>query len=292
MQLQLATRQKAKIKMALQGPAGAGKTYGALLLGYGLTDSWDKIGVIDTENGSSNLYAHLGSFKVMTISAPFTPEKYSQALSICIKHGLEVIIIDSISHEWEGSGGILDSHAAMAGNSFTNWSKVTPRHNAFVQAILQAPVHIVCTLRTKQDYVLTEKNGKMVPEKVGLKSIQRDGTDYEFTLVFDLDIKNNAVASKDRTGLFFAKPECKLTVETGQVISDWCNQGTEVVELPIEQRINDCRSIEELLALYKSHPEVQQSHLVHFTRKRNLLNPDPNIIQLKKQVNGTDNSNR
>jgi hypothetical protein len=289
MQIQLATRQKVKIKMALQGPSGAGKTYSALLLAHGISNAWDKIGVIDTENGSSNLYAHLGDFKVLTLTVPFTPEKYSQALSICSKHGLEVIIVDSISHEWEGSGGILDTHGAMAGNSFTNWSKVTPRHNAFIQSLLQAPVHIIATLRTKQDYVLTEKNGKMVPEKVGLKSIQRDGTDYEFTLVFDLDIKNNAVASKDRTGLFFGKPEGKLSVGTGKAILDWCNQGAEVVEPAIEQRINDCRSIEELLALYKSSPEVQESHLVHFTRKRNILNPDPNITQLKKQENGTDN---
>ena len=137
--------------------------------------------------------------------------------------------------------------------------------------------------------LITEKNGKMVPEKVGLKSIQRDGTDYEFTLVFDLDIKNNAVASKDRTGLFVGKPETKLSVETGKTILDWCNEGLELIEAPIEQRINDCRSIEELLALYKTHPRCQQSHLVHFTRKRNELNPDPSTLHIKKQENGTDN---
>ena len=82
---------------------------------------------------------------------------------------MEVIIIDSISHEWEGSGGILDIHAGMAGNSFTNWGKLTPRHNAFIQTILQTNKHIIGTIRSKQDYVLNEKNGKQVPEKVGLK---------------------------------------------------------------------------------------------------------------------------
>ena len=135
MKLQLATRQKAKIKMALQGPSGAGKTYSALLLAYGLCKAWDKIGVIDTENGSSNLYAHLGAFRVMTLTAPFTPEKYIDAIKLCENSSMEVIIIDSISHEWEGSGGILDIHGNMQGNSFTNWSKVTPRHNGFVQAL-------------------------------------------------------------------------------------------------------------------------------------------------------------
>ena len=290
MQLITATRKKSNIKMALQGPSGAGKTYSTLLIAFGLCGSWENIGVIDTENGSSNLYANLGPFKVMSLAPPFTPEKYIQALSICVKHGLDVVIMDSISHEWEGPGGILDSHGQMAGNSFTNWSKITPRHNAFMQAIIQAPVHVICTLRTKQDYVLTEKNGKMVPEKVGLKSIQRDGTDYEFTLVFDLDIKNNATASKDRTGLFFGKPETKLSEATGKAILDWCNEGVETTDPDIQQRISDCRSIEELLALFKLHPQYQQSHLVHFTRKRNELNPEPSSITSKNQQNGT-NSN-
>ena len=103
---------------------------------------------------------------------------------------MEVIIIDSISHEWEGKGGILDIHGSMVGNSFTNWAKVTPRHNEFVQKILQSNSHIIATIRSKQDYVLSEKNGKMVPEKVGLKGVTREGLDYEFTLVFDVDIKH------------------------------------------------------------------------------------------------------
>lgn len=290
MQLQQAARHKAKIKMALQGSSGAGKTFSALLIASGLCPHWDKIAVIDAENGSSNLYAHLGPFRVMSLSSPFSPEKYIQAIGVCLKHDMEVIILDSISHEWEGAGGILDTHGQMAGNSFTNWSKVTPRHNAFIQAILQAPVHIIATLRTKQDYVLTEKNGKMVPEKVGLKAIQRDGTDYEVTLVFDLDSKNNASASKDGTGLFVGKPETKLSVATGKTLLDWCNQGSEPDEPDIQQRINDRRSIQELLALFKFYPQYQQSHLAHFTRKRNELNPEPSTIKFKKQENGTNNA--
>ncbi len=101
---------------------------------------------------------------------------------------MEVIIIDSVSHEWEGSGGILNLHAAMTGNSFTNWNKITPRHNAFVHKMLQSGCHITGTIRSKQDYVLTDKNGKMVPEKVGLRGVIREGLDYEFTIVFDLQI--------------------------------------------------------------------------------------------------------
>jgi predicted DNA binding CopG/RHH family protein len=111
---------------------------------------------------------------------------------------MDVIIIDSLSHEWDGDGGILETHSNMPGNSFTNWSKLTPRHNACVQRILNVNAHVIATLRTKQDYVLTDKNGKMVPEKVGLKSITRDGMDYEFTMVFDIDITHKCMASKDK----------------------------------------------------------------------------------------------
>ena len=193
MKLQTAQRKRAKIKMALQGPSGSGKTFSALNLAKGLCGSWEKIAVLDTENGSSELYSHFGPYNVIQLSAPFSPERYAEAISICEKAGMEVVIIDSASHEWEN---LIDFHASMAGNSFTNWSRVTPRHNAFVQKILQSPVHIISTLRTKQDYVLNEKNGKMVPEKVGLKSVQRDGLEYEFSLVFDLDMKNRATAAR------------------------------------------------------------------------------------------------
>jgi archaellum biogenesis ATPase FlaH len=117
--------------MALQGPSGSGKTYSALLLAFGLCNDWTKIAVIDSENHSSVLYSHLGEYNVLPIQEPFTPEKYMEAIHICEQEKMEVIIIDSVSHEWDGSGGILDIHSNMMGNSFTNWSKVTPRHNTF-----------------------------------------------------------------------------------------------------------------------------------------------------------------
>ena len=116
----------------------------------------------------------------------------------------------------------------MAGNSFTNRAKVTPRHNAFVQKILESGCHIISTIRTKTDYTLTEKNGKMVPEKVGLKGITRNGMDYEFTVVFDIDIKHLAKASKDRTGLFMDKPEEVITLYHGRKILEWCNSATSL----------------------------------------------------------------
>jgi hypothetical protein len=187
------------------------------------------------------------------------------AVGVCEKAGMEVIIIDSGSHSWEY---LVDYHATLTGNSFTNWSKITPRHNAFVQRILQSPCHMICTLRTKQDYVMTEKNGKQVPEKVGLKSIQRDGIDYELTLSFDLDIKNMATASKDRTGLFFGKPEQKLSVQTGHQILEWCNSGAEITVDDVSQRIGEITSIQQLLRLYEQYPQFQQSLKPEFEQQK------------------------
>jgi hypothetical protein len=222
MQLQKASRKKASIKMSLQGPSGSGKTYSSLLIAHGLCNDWSKIAVIDSENHSSELYSHLGSYNVLQLSAPYTPEKYVQAIEACGQAGMQVIIIDSISHEWEY---ILESHAGMTGNSFTNWQKIGLRHKSFIQAVLNAKAHIIVTTRTKQDYVLNERNGRMVPEKVGLKAIQREGLDYEMTLVFDLTMKNTATASKDRTGLFCGKPEQRLNIDIVKVIYNWCNSG-------------------------------------------------------------------
>jgi hypothetical protein len=293
MQLQKASRKRAKIKMALQGPSGSGKTMSALLAAFGLVNNWNKIAVIDTENHSAELYSHLGQYNVVNIGAPYTPEKYMDAIRLCEQSGMEAVIIDSISHEWEGSGGILDIHSNMAGNSFTNWGKLTPRHNAFIQAILQSSCHIIGTIRSKQDYVLNEKNGKMIPEKVGLKGVTRDGMDYEFTLVFDIDIKHNVAASKDRTGLFSNKPEFKITPETGKVIADWCNSGEQVPEVkappvkPITDRINECTSVKDLLDLYKQQlPGVQQEHAKAFSLRRSQL-AQPISSLPKPSQNGT-----
>jgi len=272
MQLIKAERKKAKIKLGLQGPSGSGKTFSALLLAFGLIEEWSKIAVIDTENHSSNLYAHLGKFNVLSLESPFTPEKYVEAIRYCVNEGMEVIIIDSISHEWEGAGGILETHSQMPGNSFTAWAKLTPRHNAFVQEILQSPVHILATTRTKQDYVLVDRNGKMVPEKVGLKGITRDGMDYEFTLVFDLDTKHNAVSSKDRTGLFSGQPEFKISTSTGKEIKEWCDSGAEVNVDDLSVRIGKCYTLKELLDLYKEYPEYKAVLQPEFElRKRQIL---------------------
>lgn len=284
MQLRKTERKKAKIKMALQGASGSGKTFSSLLVAKGLCDgNLDKVAIIDTENGSADLYAHLGNYNVLSLVPPYTPEQYIQALNICEQAGIEVIILDSITHAWEE---LLQIHSELPGNSFTNWAKITPRYRALVDKILQINVHVIATMRTKQDYVLNQKDGKFVPEKVGLKAVQRDGIDYEFTLVFDIDIKHFATSSKDRTGLFIKKPEFVISEHTGKKILEWCNMGTSVEEIDnihftareekltpaLTKEIQNCSSLAELLVLYKKQDTQQQeAYRSDFEFKKNQL---------------------
>ena len=273
MQLQQASRKKAKIKLGLQSPSGGGKTMSALLIAYGLCGDWSKIAVIDTENNSADLYANLGPYKTLSLEPPYTPERYMEGIDICLEAGMEVIVIDSTSHEWDN---LLDYHNSLTGNSFTNWAKVTPRHEAFVNKILQSNAHFICTIRSKQEYVLSEKNGKQVPEKVGMKGVQRDNLEYEFTAVLELSMAHLAKASKDRTGLFMGKPESLITIETGRAIAEWCNQGIDapppVTYEVMLQRIRTCPNVKDLNNLYYAHPQYQQVLGHEFTARKNQLN--------------------
>lgn len=232
MLLKKATRQQVKLRMGLSAVSGGGKTYSALLLAFGITNDWSKIAVIDTENGSASLYSHLGDFQTIDFKAPYSPERYIECIKACENAGIEVCIIDSITHEWDGKGGIIEISNSMSGNSFTNWAKITPRHDAFINAILQSPMHMITSVRRKQDYEMSKgSDGKVKVEKAGLKEITREGFEYELTLNFNLDLNHHATASKDRTGLFMDKPEFVISVETGKMIKDWCNSGI-VPELP------------------------------------------------------------
>jgi hypothetical protein len=293
MNIRKAERKQAKIRLALQGPSGSGKTYSSLLIAKGLVDDWSKIVIIDTENFSADLYAHLSSFNVLSITPPYSPEKYIESITTCIEAGMEAIIIDSVSHEWDGQGGILDIHGNMMGNSFTNWSKVTPRHNRFVQHILQCPTHVLGTIRSKQDWVLNQKDGKYVPEKMGLKGVTRDGMDYEFTTVLELNIKHFATSSKDRTGLFADKPEFMPTEEIGKAIKTWCGQGIASSQLKeAEQRIAECRSIKELVNVYDLYPELRKDLLNQFKQRKAELQQKQNQYSTTKlSDNGTDDNN-
>lgn len=259
MELKKATRKQVKLRLGLSAISGGGKTYSALLLAKGLVGSLDKVAVIDTENGSASLYSHLGDFNTIELNAPYSPERYIEAIKTCENAGIECIIIDSITHEWDGKGGIIDLHSQMPGNTFTNWSVMTPRHQKFIDALLQSKCHVITTVRRKQDYEITKENGKTKVEKAGLKEITREGFEYELTANFNLDEKHNCTASKDRTGLFMDKPFFTITEETGKLIKDWCEQG--VVMPSLEERIKDAECLlsdvtseQQMIDIYKALP--------------------------------------
>jgi hypothetical protein len=231
-QLKRAERKKAHLKLGLAGPSGSGKTYSALLLAKGLVGSWEKVAVIDTENGSADLYSHLGAYNTVQIDPPFEPEKYIAAMHACTEAGMEAIIIDSMSHEWGGQGGILDYKEALGGK-FSDWKKATPRHQSFIDAILQCPAHVIACARVKTDWAVEQnEKGKAAPRKLGLKVEQRDGIEYEFTVAFRLTHAHMAETDKDRTGLFAGKPDFKITEATGVLLAEWANSGVEVVKAP------------------------------------------------------------
>jgi hypothetical protein len=148
MQLRKATRKKAKIRLGLSAVSGGGKTYSAILIAKGLVGNLSKVAIIDTENGSADLYAHLGDFNVLPLTAPFNPERYIEAIRSCEKAGMDVIIIDSITHEWDGKGGCLDIVESLGGK-YQDWAKVSPRHQDFINAILHSPCHVITTVQKK-----------------------------------------------------------------------------------------------------------------------------------------------
>ncbi|MDE3023813.1 MAG: AAA family ATPase [Pseudomonadota bacterium] len=256
MKLTKATRKKAKLRMGLSAVAGGGKTYSALLLAYGMTNDWNKIAVIDTENNSASLYSHLGGFNALELQAPYSPERYIEAIKACENEGMEVIIIDSITHEWDGKGGCLEIVEKLGGR-YQDWSKVTPRHQSFIDAILQSKAHVITTVRRKQDYEMSKgADNKIKVEKAGLKEITREGFEYELTLNINIDLNHLCTASKDRTGLFMDKPSFIITPETGRLIKDWCDEGE--AEISIEEAINrlsSCNSVDDLTLLKETLPQ-------------------------------------
>jgi hypothetical protein len=304
MQLQNAERKRVKLRLNIASPSGFGKTYGALLIAYGIAGNWQKIGVIDTENDSASLYSHLGDFKTLSLSPPYSPDRYIQAIRICEDAGMEVIIIDSITHVWKGQGGLLEYQNSLGGR-YQDWAKATPLYQKWLNAILQSPCHVITTNRKKQGYNMITEGNKTKVEKAGLDDEIRDGYEYEMTIALEvINDKHLARASKDRTGLFTGKPEFQITVDTGKAILNWCNEGREPPvpsnrsippdQTTLQDQIAACSSVEQLLTLYKSQlPQVQQEHSNAFTKKRQELvikapNQSNHISQhLKTMTNGT-----
>ena len=232
-----AEKKRVKLKMAVQGPSGSGKTWGALALAKNM---WPeaKVCVIDTENESASLYADRFAFDTIPLGPPFTTARYVECIEAVVKGGYGVLIIDSITPQWDGEGGILRRKEALEranpnANGYALWSRFTPEHEAFKQIILQSPLHVICTMRSKQEYALQpDEKGKLKPVKLGLAPIQRDQLDYEFTLVFDVNLSHNAAVSKDRTGLFDEQAVNLADPKTADAIRGWLESGVEVAQKP------------------------------------------------------------
>lgn len=257
--LRKAQRRAAKIRLGLASPSGGGKTYSALLIAKGLAGSWDKVAIIDTENGSADLYSHLGDFNVLQLTAPYHPEKYIDAIRECEQAGMEVIIIDSITHEWSGVGGCLElqqiaTERQRIKNTYTAWKEVTPRHQKFIDAILQSNCHIITTVRSKTDYLQVDHEGKKSIQKVGMAQVTRDGFEYELTVSLELDVNHYAVTSKDRTCLFEGKPSFIPSEKTGEMLKEWCESGIDIRKQCLDD-IEKCQSkaeVDALIAKYDS----------------------------------------
>ncbi|MFK0288266.1 ATP-binding protein [Streptomyces sp. NPDC090499] len=250
-----ATKEQSKARVALDGPSGSGKTYTALTIATALGS---RIAVIDTERGSARKYANEFAFDVLEL-AYFSPDDLVEALAAAGAAGYEVVIVDSLSHFWSGSGGMLEqvdnaAKKGFGGNSFGGWKEARPMERRMIEALVAYPGHVIVTMRAKTDYVLeTNDRGKQVPKKVGMKPEQREGLEYEFDIVGSMDWENTLVVTKSRakplTGAVVRQPG----IEFGQQIREWLEDGTAVE--PVEDLITEANredaTFEDLGALMK-----------------------------------------
>lgn len=209
-----AIKAQAYLRMALAGPSGSGKTYTALSVAEALAD--DKpVAVIDTERGSASKYSDLFSFDVLELES-FEPDRYVEAIRAAVGEGYAVVIVDSLSHAWNGKGGLLEQVEKLGkmrynGNSFKAWGDVKPIENRLIEAITGSPIHVIATMRSKTEYVVEQNDrGKATPRKVGMAPIQRDGMEYEFDVFGEMNPDNELMIQKTRcsalTGALIAKP--------------------------------------------------------------------------------------
>ncbi|EIB7844583.1 ATP-binding protein [Salmonella enterica] len=252
MKFEKSMRKKAKLRLALTGPSGSGKTYSALLVAKGIGG---KIAFIDTEKGSASLYSDIADFDVLELDPPFSPERFIEAIKSAEDAGYETLILDSITHEWGGVGGCLElvdtiAKAKYRGNSWSAWSEINPRHRLFLDAILRSPMHIIATMRSKTETAQVEENGRKKVAKLGMKSEQRDGVEYEFTTVLDIAHEtHHAIASKDRTKLFSNSDPVILGEDTGKRLLDWLESGINQHEEALKQFVCDAENAPDMETL-------------------------------------------
>lgn len=228
-----AKREKIYTKIALMAPSGGGKTYSSLRLATGMAEEIEKesgkpakILMLNTEQSRGYYYANEFNYDVIDMNAPHNPERYVEAINFAVDQGYDVLIIDSSSHEWEGESGCLDLQQ-QAGGTYQAWAKIGPRHQKFINAIADSPIHIIATMRSKDAYEMSKnEQGKTTVQKLGSSPKQRDGFEYEFTATFLLDQKTNvAEQQKDNTHIFSGKSGVILSEDHGRKIIQWANSG-------------------------------------------------------------------
>lgn len=233
-------RGSSKMRVAIQGLSFSGKTYTALAIAAGLTGGEPgRVALVDCEGGESELYAEMFNFDVTVMSPPYKPEKYIECIEAAKNAGYDVVILDNISNEWAGDGGLLDDHARLEKelrnklSSFSAWNDITPRHNAFLSALVRAGIHVIATIKSKPQYVMDVVNGVNTPRKIGFGAVQRDLIDYEFTIYLEMDDNHQATVRKDRTGIIGDSGTVFLPgVDTGEQLRNWLN-GDDTVRVPI-----------------------------------------------------------
>lgn len=231
------TRKQSKARIGMIGPSGAGKTLSALKMGYGITGDWSKVALIDTEHERGRFYANrpdlgTGEFLYASLTPPYSADRYidfvSSAAEAVGQDG--VVIIDSFSHAWDNEGGILEYKSEVAKrsgkNDYTAWDEAGKVQNNLVNTILSVDCHVIVTMRTKMAYAMEQNDrGKMVPIKLGLAPVQRENTEYEFDIVFQIDRDHTATLSKDTT--FLDKFSGVITPELGSQLREWLSEGKE-----------------------------------------------------------------
>src|SRR3990167_4457635 len=256
---QRATKTQARLRLALIGVSGSGKTYSALAIASALGK---RIAVIDTEHGSASKYAgDPFEFDTLLLTS-YHPQAYIDAIRAAEEAGYDVLVIDSFSHMWVGKGGELelkDKASSRPGeNSFTAWRHITPLHNDAIDTILGSRCHVIATMRAKTEYVLEARDGKQVPRKVGMAPVMRDGVEYEFDVAADMNLDHEMVVSKTRCPALDGQVIMKPGAQVAEILNTWLSDGTPPPPGPSPELVEE---IDGLLGLINGGAESARSHV-------------------------------
>lgn len=289
-QVKKAKRETIYSKIAIIAPSGGGKTYGGLRLATGMaaeikkeTGKDAKILMGNTESKRGLYYANEFDYDIVDLDPPYNPEKFVELIEFAVQEGYDILIIDSSSHEWDGKGGCLELQQ-QAGGTYQSWSKVTPRHNKFINAIADSPIHIIATMRGKDQYEMSKDDkGRTTVQKFGVGAKQREGFEYEFTVTFLVDQKTNtAEVQKDNTHIFDTEGPTILSEAHGAKIIQWANSGegyTPVVRKEEESPEDDLKTLKSQIIEAAKAVGGSGNETVMTTIKEYAPSGNPNAIR-------------